>query len=58
MGRISAIFKADGDETKSSYSIFEWWFEPHTKGPGAHAHDEELMSHWWSEEPLANQYKL
>jgi mannose-6-phosphate isomerase-like protein (cupin superfamily) len=41
MGRISAIFKADGQETNSRYSISEWWLEPHTKGPGAHAHPED-----------------
>lgn len=41
MGRISAIFKADGDETKRAYSISEWWLEPHTQGPGAHSHDED-----------------
>ena len=41
MGRISAVFKADGGETQQAYSISEWWLEPHTKGPGAHAHDED-----------------
>ena len=41
MGRISAIFKADGDETANRYSISEWWLEPHTKGPGPHAHPED-----------------
>ena len=41
MGRISAIFKADGMETDSRYSISEWWLEPHTKGPGAHSHPED-----------------
>ena len=41
MGRISAIFKADGDETESGYSISEWWLEPNTQGPGAHSHDED-----------------
>jgi len=41
MGRIAAVFKADGDETKNAYSISEWWLEPNTKGPGAHAHDED-----------------
>lgn len=41
MGRISAVFKADGDETEGGYSISEWWLEPHTQGPGAHAHDED-----------------
>ena len=41
MGRISAIFKADGPETGNQYSISEWWLEPHTQGPGAHAHPED-----------------
>lgn len=41
MGRISATFKADGEETANRYSISEWWLEPHTKGPGAHAHPED-----------------
>ncbi len=41
MGRISAVFKADHDEAADGYSISEWWLEPHTKGPGAHAHPED-----------------
>ena len=41
MGRIGAVFKADGTETASRYSISEWWLEPHTQGPGAHSHDED-----------------
>jgi mannose-6-phosphate isomerase-like protein (cupin superfamily) len=41
MGRISAVFKADGDETAGRYSISEWWLEPDTQGPGAHAHPED-----------------
>lgn len=41
MGRISAIFKADGEETRSAYSISEWWLEPKTQGPGAHSHTED-----------------
>jgi mannose-6-phosphate isomerase-like protein (cupin superfamily) len=41
MGRIAAIFKADGNETADQYSISEWWLEPHTQGPGAHAHPED-----------------
>lgn len=41
MGRIAAVFKADGDETAGGYSISEWWLEPHTQGPGAHSHDED-----------------
>src|SRR5262245_7270843 len=38
MGRISAVFKADRDETQRQYAISEWWLEPHTQGPGAHSH--------------------
>jgi quercetin dioxygenase-like cupin family protein len=41
MGRISAVFKADGDETQNEYSISEWWLEPRTQGPGAHSHAED-----------------
>jgi len=41
MGRIAAVFKADGVETQSSYSISEWWLEPHTQGPGPHSHPED-----------------
>lgn len=41
MGRIRAVFKADGDESAGSYSISEWWLDPHTTGPGAHSHPED-----------------
>lgn len=41
MGRIRALFKADGGESGDRYSISEWWLEPHTQGPGAHAHEED-----------------
>lgn len=41
MGRISAVFKADGIETDSKYSVSEWWLEPRTKGPGPHSHPED-----------------
>lgn len=41
MGRISALFKADGAETADGYSVSEWWLEPNTQGPGAHAHPED-----------------
>jgi quercetin dioxygenase-like cupin family protein len=41
MGRMSAVFKADGAETQSGYSISEWWLEPNTRGPGTHAHSDE-----------------
>lgn len=63
MGPISALFKADGDETAGSCAISEWWLEPHTKGPGAHSHDEDdiffvlegtvsfLIGNTWQEAP-------
>lgn len=41
MGRIGAVFKADGDETAQGYSISEWWLEANTQGPGAHSHPED-----------------
>lgn len=41
MGRIGAVFKADGDETDGRYSISEWWLEPRTQGPGIHEHEED-----------------
>jgi mannose-6-phosphate isomerase-like protein (cupin superfamily) len=41
MGPVTALFKADGDETRGRYSISEWWLEPHTRGPGAHQHEED-----------------
>lgn len=41
MGPLSAVFKADGDETRQQYSISEWWLDPYTRGPGAHQHEED-----------------
>ena len=41
MGRIRALFKADGVETGQAYSISEWWLDANTKGPGAHSHPED-----------------
>jgi hypothetical protein len=42
MGPVRAVFKADGhDETGGRYSISEWWLDPYTRGPGAHAHEED-----------------
>lgn len=40
MGRMSAIFKADLAETNATVSVSEWWLEPNTDGPHAHAHPE------------------
>ncbi|WP_049630398.1 cupin domain-containing protein [Cellvibrio sp. pealriver] len=41
MGSMSAVFKADGEESDGRYSISEWWLEPFSKGPGAHSHAED-----------------
>jgi quercetin dioxygenase-like cupin family protein len=41
MGRIAAVFKADGAETAGRYSISEWWLDRHTQGPGPHSHAED-----------------
>jgi len=44
-GPMQAVFKADGDETGSRYSVSEWWVEPNRVGVGPHKHDanEELF---------------
>jgi mannose-6-phosphate isomerase-like protein (cupin superfamily) len=39
MGALAAVFKADEAETQARYSVSEWWLEPRTDGPGAHAHE-------------------
>lgn len=39
-GTMTAIFKADENETNEKYSISEWWLEPKSAGPGAHLHEE------------------
>jgi quercetin dioxygenase-like cupin family protein len=41
MGRMRAVFKADGAETGTRYSISEWWLEPNTRGPGVHSNPED-----------------
>jgi len=40
MGRMSAVFKADLDETDSALSVSEWWLEAKTEGPHIHQHPE------------------
>jgi len=39
-GTMTAVFKADENETGSKYSISEWWLEPNSDGPGAHQHED------------------
>jgi mannose-6-phosphate isomerase-like protein (cupin superfamily) len=41
LGPVRAVFKADGAETAGGYAISEWWLAPRTRGPGAHAHDDD-----------------
>lgn len=41
MGRMRAVFHADGAQTGERYSLSEWWLQPHTGGPGSHAHDDD-----------------
>jgi mannose-6-phosphate isomerase-like protein (cupin superfamily) len=42
MGALSAVFKADEAETGARYSVSEWWLRPHTDGPGAHSHVDNV----------------
>jgi mannose-6-phosphate isomerase-like protein (cupin superfamily) len=39
-GPMTAVFKADENETDNKYSVSEWWLQPLSDGPGAHAHEE------------------
>ncbi len=41
MGKMEAVFKADGDETGGRFSVSEWWLEPGMHGPGSHQHSED-----------------
>ena len=41
MGRMRAVFYAEGEETAGAYSISEWWLEPRTRGPGVHSHSDD-----------------
>ncbi len=46
MGKMSAIFVADNDETMGRLSVSEWWLEPNTVPPDvppAHSHPEDHM---------------
>lgn len=41
LGAMTAIFKADENETDYKYSISEWWLDPNANGPGAHQHEDQ-----------------
>ncbi|SKB69895.1 Cupin domain-containing protein [Parapedobacter luteus] len=38
-GTMTAVFKADENETDEKYSVSEWWLAPNSDGPGAHLHE-------------------
>lgn len=39
-GTMTAVFKADENETNEKYSISEWWLEPNSDGVGTHQHED------------------
>jgi quercetin dioxygenase-like cupin family protein len=41
LGAMTAIFKADLNETEDKYSISEWWLEPDSEGPHPHQHEDQ-----------------
>lgn len=41
MGRMSARFIVDGDETGNRTSVSEWWLEANTQGPPIHSNPED-----------------
>ena len=45
MGRMRAVFFADGDQADDRYSISEWSLEARTEGPGSHSHPEDHVFH-------------
>jgi mannose-6-phosphate isomerase-like protein (cupin superfamily) len=53
LGPMTAIFKADADETDNKYSISEWWLDPHSEGPGAHLHENVVQTFYVLEGPVS-----
>jgi mannose-6-phosphate isomerase-like protein (cupin superfamily) len=53
LGPMTAIFKADKNETDNKYSVSEWWLEPHSEGPGAHLHENVVQTFYVIEGPLS-----
>ena len=72
MGRMSAFFVADGDETDLRMSVSEWWLEPNTVSPDTphpHSHSEDhvfyviegelsvlLNAEWYTAQPRTYIY--
>ena len=52
LGPMTAIFKADEDETDNKYSVSEWWLEPHSEGPVAHLHENIVQTFYVFEGPV------
>jgi len=53
LGPMTAIFKADKDETDNRYSVSEWWLDPHSDGPGAHLHENIVQTFYVLEGPIS-----
>ena len=64
MGKLTALFKADEEDTQAAYSVSEWLLDPGQEGVGAHSHaandeiflvlegsPEFLIGDTWSEQP-------
>ena len=43
LGAMTAIFKADENETDDKYCISEWWLDPNSTRPGAHQHEDQVF---------------
>ncbi|ASM74479.1 MULTISPECIES: cupin domain-containing protein [Roseobacteraceae] len=39
MGKLTALFKADEENTRAIYSVSEWILQPGQEGVGAHSHE-------------------
>jgi mannose-6-phosphate isomerase-like protein (cupin superfamily) len=53
LGAMTAIFKADKEETDNKYSMSEWWLEPRSEGPGAHVHEHIVQTFYVLEGPVS-----
>jgi hypothetical protein len=56
MGRIAAVFLADGAETRERHSVSEWGLDPNTQGPGRARSSSHMpgIAQWISENPAQN----
>lgn len=45
MGKLTALFKADENDTRAAYSVSEWILQPGQNGVGTHSHEtnEEIF---------------